>query len=80
MSFLPAIADGIRCIAMPEGTLLIFPYSVRRQILKGVKSGFLPLIPQNVLPALARAAFFTTALHTQSSGNSRFGIKLHTLG
>lgn len=80
MSFLPAIAAGIRCVAMPEGTLLIFPYSVKRQTLKGAKSSFRPLVPQNMLTALAQAAVFTTALHTQSPGKSRFGIKLHALG
>lgn len=49
MSLLPAAADSIRCIAMPERTLLLSPYSVRRQTLQGVKSSFLPLVPQNML-------------------------------
>jgi len=46
---------------MPEGTLLIFPYSVRRQTLKRAKSGFLHLVPQNALSALAQTGIFTTA-------------------
>lgn len=78
MSFLPAIVDEIRCVAMPGGTLLLFPYSLRRQTIKGAKSG-IP-VPQNTLTVLTQAAVFTAALHTQSPGNWRFGIKLHILG
>lgn len=56
MSFLRAIASGIRCMAMWARTLLVFPYSLSRQTVKGAKSGFL-LVPQNELTALAQAAF-----------------------
>lgn len=57
MSFLPAIADGIRCIAMPEGTLLVFPYSVRRQTLKWVKVVFFLLFYKICFQPLHRQLF-----------------------
>lgn len=70
-------SDALLCRG---GTLLVFRYSVRRQTIKGAKSGILLLVPQNTLTVLTQAAVFAAALHTQSPGNSRFEIKLHILG